>query len=279
MATEFIIYTDESDECGTYFADFYGGALIRSCDLQRVVDTLNAAKAQLHFFGEVKWTKVTDRYLDKYKALMSTFFELVALDLIKVRVMFTQNRYVPTRLNQYHLSNKYQLLYYQFLKHAFGLQYSNVAREQISLRIMLDELPCNRAKADEFKGYLAGLENLAEFKAANIRVPKDQIAEVTSHDHVVMQCLDIVLGSMQFRLNNKHLEKPAGKRVRGKRTIAKESLYKHIKARLCALRQSFNVGITTGLDGQPANRFLHSYRHWLFVPSDHAIDARHTKPK
>jgi len=59
-------------------------------------------------------------------------------------------------------------------------------------------------------------------------IPEDQIAEVKSHNHVLLQCVDIVLGAIQFRLNDLHKVTPEGKWRRGKRTIAKEKLYKMI---------------------------------------------------
>ena len=69
---------------------------------------------------------------------------------------------------------------------------------------------------------------------------------------------------MQFRLNDKHLDKPPGSNLRGRRTIAKERVYKAISARIRGLRPNFNIGIDTGLDGEKANRWHHPYRHWLF---------------
>jgi hypothetical protein len=73
---------------------------------------------------------------------------------------------------------------------------------------------------------------------------------------------------MAFRLNQKHLEKPEGAVRRGKRTIAKEKLYKHIHRKITDIRPHFNIGITTGTDGDSFNRFNHSYRHWLFIPKN-----------
>ncbi|MEC5395322.1 hypothetical protein [Bergeyella sp. RCAD1439] len=80
-----------------------------------------------------------------------------------------------------------------------------------------------------------------------------------------MQCLDIVLGSMSFRLNDMHKEKLQGQSRRGKRTIAKEKLYKHINSLIREIRPNFNIGISTGIDGDALNRFSHPYRHWLFI--------------
>jgi len=65
-------------------------------------------------------------------------------------------------------------------------------------------------------GYLAGLEHGPAFRRAKVLIPRDQIAEVRSHDHVVMQFLDVVLGAMQFRLNDRHKRKPEGAAHRGK---------------------------------------------------------------
>ncbi len=50
----------------------------------------------------------------------------------------------------------------------------------------------------------------------------------------------IVLGAMAFRLNNGHKEKPVGQNRRGKRTIAKEKLYKFIYSRIRVTSHSPN---------------------------------------
>jgi hypothetical protein len=114
---------------------------------------------------------------------------------------------------------------------------------------------------------------------AGINFPIDQIAEVVSHDHILLQCLDLVLGAMSFRLNDKHTIKPADAHRRGKRTIAKERVYRAINQRLQQLRPHFNVGVSTGLDDEPRNHWNHSYRHWLFVPRNRIIDTSRTKRK
>ncbi len=63
------------------------------------------------------------------------------------------------------------------------------------------------------------------------------------------------LGAMAFRLNDKHLVKPPGQVRRGKRTIAKEKLYKHILGRIRQLYPNFNIGESTGMQGDRANRW------------------------
>jgi len=84
---------------------------------------------------------------------------------------------------------------------------------------------------------------------------------------------------MCFRLNDKHKERPLGQRFRGKRTIAKEKLYKFLLGRIKDIYPNFNVGESTGTQGDRANRWRHPYRHWKFIPKDHEIDGTKSKPK
>ena len=69
------------------------------------------------------------------------------------------------------------------------------------------------------------------------------IGEVRSHDHVLLQCVDVILGAMFFRLNRLHLQIPAGASRRGKRTIAKEKLYKYILSEIRTIHPGFNIGV------------------------------------
>lgn len=277
MSKEYIIYCDESIDKGLYFSNFYGGTLVHSRDLEAVQKCLIAKKNELNLYKEVKWSKVTSQYLVKYIDLMKIFFDLVEADQVKIRIMFTQNSIIPNNLSLEQISNEYFLLYYQFIKHAFGLQYSNSNQEKIRIRLYLDDLPDTREKAANFKKYLLGLNKNPQFENAGIYIDENQIAEVNSHHHIILQCLDVVLGAMQFRLNNKHKEKPEGARCRAKRTIAKEKLYLYIYQRISNIYPRFNVGVSTSVHGDLKNRWNHPYRHWLFKPEEYSIDSSKTK--
>ncbi len=274
-----MIYTDESEKRGRFYSNFYGGVLVRSPDLQGVIARLEQCKARLNLHHEAKWQRVTESYLEKYMGLMDAFFDEIAAGRVKVRVMFIQNQFIPTGLTPDQVRAEYYLLYYQFIKHAFGLRYAGIPGQGILVRLNMDQLPNNREQNSQFKAYLLGLNQNPNFRNARIRFQADQIAEVDSRDHVLLQCLDVVLGAMAFRLNDKHKEKLPGMRRRGKRTIAKERLYKHIHERICQLYPNFNIGDTTGKRGDPANLWCDPYRHWKFVPKNHEIDTTKTKQK
>lgn len=273
MGIEYIIYADESEDKGQYYSNFFGGALIQSQHEIYIISALEEAKAEQNLFKEIKWSKVTEQYLDKYIAVMDTFFDLIQGRYIKVRIMFTQNAYQPTKLEKYHYENAYFLLYYQFIKHGFGLRHCNPdGKVPIRLRILLDNIPDKNENKRAFKNHLLALNNEERFRSNRIQINYDGIGEIDSKDHVILQCLDVVLGAMQFRLNDKHKEKLPGKRRRGKRTIAKEKLYKHIRSRICEWYPNFNIGVSTSDRGDWHNRWLHPYSHWRFVSADSELD-------
>ncbi len=278
MPREYIIYTDESVKDGAFFGNFYGGVLLRSSDLESVTSRLRSVATAAGLTREIKWQKVSSGYLDRYVSLMDAFFDLICESRIKARVMFTQNRHVAQSLDEYHRSHQYHLLYFQFLKHAFGLAHANPNGPPIKLRIYLDQLPDTREKNAQFKGYLAGLERSPDFRKSRILVPLDQIAEVDSRKHIVLQCLDVLLGSMQFRLNNWHRQIPDGSLRRGARTVAKDRLFAHISRRIRKIYPHFNIGESTGTE-HPSDRFKHPYRHWKFISRDSRIDPALVKPK
>lgn len=274
---EYIIFCDESDKTGRYYSNFYGGVLVGASQYQRITARLNAAKQELHLFGEVKWEKVTERYLVKYQDLIRCFFEEVAAAQVRVRIMFRQNATRPRGLSHEQLEVQYYLLYYQFIKHAFGLMHSEQNPEGTRLRLYFDRLPDTGEKVERFKGFILGLQHAKGFRDANISIAKEDITEVHSHDHVLLQCLDIVLGSITFRLNDKHKQKLPGSKRRGKRTKAKEALYKSILHEICRFYPRFNIGVTTSVHGNFSNRWIQQYRHWCFQPKDFEFDEGLTK--
>jgi len=261
MAREYIIYCDESESKGRHFSNFYGGALVTSDDLRVVRQTLARRKRELNLFGEIKWSKITPNYEQKYVDIIDCFFDLIAAGRVKIRVMFTQNIVRARGLTREHIKNQYAIPYYHFIRHAFGLIHSP---GNAHVRVYPDQMPLSAAQFAKFRGYVVNLGRRSEFRARRLTFADEDVAEVVSHDHDVLQCLDVVLGAMNFRLNDKHLDKPPGTKRRSQKTRAKERIYQHINERIRALHPYFNIGITTGHQGDRSNRWRHAYRHWNF---------------
>jgi len=270
---EYILFCDESDRHGKYYSNFYGGVIVGSSQYQRITNRLNSKKAELNLYQEVKWEKVTEQYLAKYKELIHTFFEEVAQNNLRVRIMFRQNAHLPRGLSREQVDWEYYLLYYQFVKHGFGIEHVS---ENIRLRLYFDTFPDTAEKSEQFKGFLLGLTKTKRWQSIDIK--REDITDVHSQDHVLLQCLDIVLGSMSFRLNDKHKEIPKGARKRGKRTIAKEKLYKTILSEIRKIRPRFNIGVSTRTETL-ADRWKMPYMHWAFIPTAETFDLTLTKPR
>lgn len=208
-------------------------------------------------------------------ALMTLFMDEVQAGRVRVRIMFRQNARKPRGLTPMQVEQAYFILYYQFIKHAFGFADMPPHTSPVRLRVYFDQFPDTGEQVARFKGYMLGLNASPSFRDARMTIAEGDLTEVRSHEHVLLQCLDIVLGAMAFRLNDLHKAVPKGARRRGKRTVAKHKLYDHLRARICEMHPNFNVGITTG--GGPAGRWAQPYRHWAFVPTDHEYDKTLTK--
>lgn len=269
------MYCDESVRDGKYVSNFYGGVLVGASDIDVVRQRLNTTKVSLGLGAEAKWVKVSHQYVDRYMALMDAFFDEVETDKLKVRVMFRPNALVAVNLTAEQIQGVYLRLYFPFIKHAFGFKHLPKQEDTVRLRTYFDKLPDTKENIDKFKGFILGLNRQTEFGRARIAIAREDIAEVDSHDHAILQCLDVVLGAMAFRLNDKHkVTRPeTGRRAKG--TVAKERLYKHILQRIRKIRPGFNVGVNTG--GSGIERWTQPYRHWRFEPKNFTFDQASTK--
>lgn len=274
---EYTLYFDESQKNGKFFGNFYGGALVNSKDIDYINATLNAKKQELNLFGEIKWSKVTEEYLDKYKEMITTYFNFIKENKIKIRIMFKPTCFVCNNLSDNQIDNEYYLLYYQFVKLAFGFEYCNPKNEIVNFRFYFDKLPNTPNRNMTFINYIYGLNNLPMFTNNNLHVKSEDITEVISHNHVILQCMDIILGSINFKLNELNKIKDPITHKRGKKTKAKENLYKHILSNIRDIFPNFNIGISTGIKDNWANKWLHPYRHWKFIPNDSIYEPKFTK--
>lgn len=278
MNEEYIIYCDESAKKGKYFGNFYGGAITSGNKINKLNSILNLKKQELNLLGEIKWSKVTENYLQKYTEIIDLFFDYIKNSDIKIRIMFKPICYIANNLTDNQIDNEYYLLYYQFVKWAFGFENSNNNKDKdISVRFYFDKLPNTPSRNNTFIDFVYGLNNVNIFKDNNIHIKRENITEVVSHNHVILQCMDIILGSINFRLNDFHKEKLPNSNKRGKKTIAKEKLYKHILSRIREIHPNFNIGVSTGLHDW--NTWTIPYRHWRFIPNDSTYYTKLTKQR
>ncbi len=261
---EYWIFADESVQEGRHFSNFFGGCMIPAQQHAAVENRLRIHKAKIGFLKEMKWQRVTEQWLEGYQKMITHFFDELRSGSVRVRIMFSDNKTSPDDLSRKQRENGYYRLYYQFIKHSFGLAHMPDQDDGTRLRLFFDQFPHTREHVIQFKGFIAALPVCKELRHKNLKIDSSHITEVDSKEHVLLQCVDIVLGAMAFRLNDLHLEKPTGSRTRGKRTIAKDKLYRHILAEIHTLKPSLNPKISTACEPFPSGTWSMPYRHWSF---------------
>ncbi len=263
---EYWIFCDESVQEGPKFSNFFGGVIVPATRHADVENRLRIAKAEIGFLKEMKWQRVTERWLDGYQRMIVAFFDVIRAGDLRLRLMFRVTAPDGDNAAGSERHESYFKLYYQFIKHGFGLAHVPDRPDGTRLRLFFDQFPHTRESVLQFKGFLSGLPAAAQLRHAKLHLSPDHIAEVDSKEHVLMQCVDLVLGSMAFRLNDQHMNKPDGARKRGNRTIAKDKLYRHILGQIHTLKPALNPKISTAAEPFPEGTWSMPYRHWLFVP-------------
>ena len=143
------IWLDESDRHGEFYSNFYGGILIPSRHHREVLARMRSIVEATGIKDEVKWQKVNDFHYDKYLHLVDELFDMAKEDKLKIRIFFRHNQYAPSRLTPEERKADYPMLYYQFIKYAFGLPYAEEG-ELESLTLFLDEVPLRQSDKEDF---------------------------------------------------------------------------------------------------------------------------------
>jgi hypothetical protein len=263
---EYWIFADESVQEGRLFSHFFGGAIVPASQYPHVENRLRIRKAEIGFLKELKWQRVTQQWVEGYQQIITAFFDELREGTVRMRVMFQDNQVAVQELSRAQRDEGYFRLYYQFIKHSFGLSEIPRRPDGTRLRLFFDQFPHTREQAAQFKAFIHALPLNRHLEHSKLKIDLSHITEVDSKEHTLLQCVDIVLGAMAFRLNDLHKVKPEGKRIRGKRTIAKDRLYRHILAEIRTLKPALNPKISTANEPFPGGSWSMPYRHWSFKP-------------
>jgi hypothetical protein len=181
----YYIWLDESDKEGKYYSNFYGGILI---DSDVVEEVLLLSRKELEKVGlkdeEIKWQKVNNYTFEKYKDIVDFIFRLLKEGKVKIRIFFRNNQYVSVGLTKEQKRNEYSILYYEFIKHAFGLRYSNPQHKETNLKLLIDDMPLKGDDSKRFKDYIFKLNYDDGFRKAHLHINREDICEVDSKKHL-----------------------------------------------------------------------------------------------
>jgi hypothetical protein len=199
--TSCVLYADEAwthDE-GLRHWRFYGGALLQASRDHEITSALNGKKTDLGLEGELAWTNVRPFNWERVAQVMYLFLEYVDARAVKLRYLWIDQQFQnPNRLTEYHKEYGYYILYYFFVVYGFGLPWHG-RPDTISIQFRPDRLPDEPEKRRSFETFLltchnnSPFRNSSAFKIANV-------GSVDSKKHVILQCVDVVIGSMGWRL-------------------------------------------------------------------------------
>jgi hypothetical protein len=255
---------------------FFGGIFGLESDLSKLEAALERIVQKHHHKIEVKWGNISKQSEPVYIELIDEFFSHLATKDIKCRQLFLDRMhvYVPARneTKKSALDTQYRV-YYQFLKHHFGLKYLPRAQDSFdTVFIRLDEHSSQQHKA-ELKAFA---EKLPQFLARTDL--HFHVSFVESKMHMRMQICDLIMGAAGSHGNKMHLKRRAQARGMTDRQKLKLRIEKYIYEKLKAIVMSqrhshaFNWFETTGTDGNLESRYIHKIRIWKFIPKNHRID-------
>jgi hypothetical protein len=164
--SEYWIFCDESIQSVPKFSHFFGGAIVPAVRHAGIENRLRVLKAEIGFLHELKWQRVSEQWLEGHEEMMNGFFDLLRQGEIRMRVMFSGNRVIPDGLSRAERDDGYFKLYYQFIKHAFGLRYIPPRENGTRLRLHFDQFPHTREKVQPFKGFIGALPEAAGLREA-----------------------------------------------------------------------------------------------------------------
>jgi Protein of unknown function (DUF3800) len=184
---------------------FFGGIFGLESDLSALESALKAIIISAGHKIEVKWSNVSQAGIPVYKKLLDEFFRHLQTKDIAYRQLFLDRMfvYVPqaNQPEQTNLDTQYKI-YYQFIKHHFGLKYLPRVEGAFSVvYIRLDEHSSQQHKEQ--------LKRLAE----NLPVIIGRtdltfnLSFVESKKHIRLQICDLIMGAAGSYGNKMHLKR------------------------------------------------------------------------
>lgn len=263
-----------SDEAWTHnprlrFWRFYGGALVKSSDRERVENALLALKNELGLQGEIKWSEARQFNSDRIAVVVERFLQFVESGDVKFRYMWIDNGFQnPEALTPYHEEWGFYILYYYFVVQGFGLPWHD-ENGAVEVELFPDQLPDNVDKRRAFREFLMRAHTFQRYETGSQFRISEVADDVKSGHHIILQCVDFIIGAIGYRLNDRHrVKQNNGRRSDG--TRRKEGLYKGIYRALRKIDMgergtlAYSIGHSTGKGGEWANLWRHKFRQWDF---------------
>lgn len=182
MNKTFNIYCDESCHIEHDHKNFFLLGSVSSAynQVKRHAERIKYIKEKHHFYGEIKWTKVSSSQAQFYKDLLDYFFDT---DLQFRAVVVDKSKINNQNYNQDY-DTFYYKMYYYLLNHNKNSQYSYNVYLDIK-----DTLSAHKVNT---------LKEILNVKYGVFRT----VQNIRSHESVLMQLADFITGALSYNLNN-----------------------------------------------------------------------------
>lgn len=192
----FNIYCDESCHLENDHKKYMLIGCVSSAynQVKRHTERIQKIKEEYNYYGEIKWSNVSNSQLRFYKALMDYFFDT---DLRFRAVVVDKSKIKNGEFNQ-DFDTFYYKMYYSLLNHKKNSQYA--------YNVYLDI-------KDDLSAYK--VQKLKEILNTQFGVFRN-VQNIRSHESVLMQLADFLMGGLSYNLNN------ADKTVRAKTQLIKQ---------------------------------------------------------
>jgi hypothetical protein len=286
MTVRTIRYEIYADEAWTHsslpllrYHCFFGGIFGSQSLLGRLeTDLIEIKKVKMLATTEIKWSSLKPAKLETYKQLVDCFFDHLDKKELTYRQMFRDRSFVFCNETGNTTSEKTELdvqfmLFYQFIKHAFGLEFLPVQHDVIhEILVRLDGHSSQRHK-DQLESYINQLNRLG---GRNDIIVKASFIDSKSSN--VLQLCDVIMGAAGSYGNKQHKLRSHGQRGMTKAQKPRFDLSKYIYNKIKELdakhrgSRAFNWFESTGMQGQPEFKLHHKLRIWKYIPKNYLLN-------
>ena len=253
-----------------------GGIFGAEGDIDELERQLRATCVAQSLRREVKYGRISAENIAAYTALVDVFFRNLGQRDLHYRQLFLDRAFVhvpsPGADDLTALDVQFRI-YYQFLKHAFGLRYlprSEGTTHQIVLQL---DGHSSQHHTDALRRFVQDLP--AQLDRDDLAL---QVSYVRSGKFRLLQTCDLLLGAAGSYGNRHHKRRSGvGRGMSGKQKLRLQlakTIYQSLREQNGVERGkgAFNWFETTGRDGRWENLLQHKVRVWKIVPRRYRLD-------
>lgn len=279
------VYRIVADESWTHNTDplrrywcILSGVLLEETEYNSFFNELNDIKKKSSC--EIKWSNLTYNSQAIFTEFINAFFEgfnkfqsLKLRQLHNVRNHLFSEQLMPQLPNveinkMFGVDGQFKI-YYQFLKHHFGIEHLPVGSE---LLILLDEHSSEK--------HTSALNDFVTKTVANLpNISRCNIVYVRSSRNALINAVDLVGGAFGFKANKMESTRENGKRGMSDRQRMRQVFADHVRTKLELLSkaerpnlQSFVWTESNGKIDCPKFKLTQNLRIWKFIPKHHHYD-------